>query len=753
MKKVLSVIIVIILAAVSAAAVFAGKSSVDITKYSPSEEPSAVIVSYYCDEFSRGFSWQTSEDNEETLLYIAEGKHTSDDTDAFDVPAETGSCYCAESYGRKTNIHSAHTENLKPDTDYSYKIGGEGHFAYGTFRTAPADAGKITVLSLTDSQTREASLLYYFEETLKNAVGRIGGADNIDFVSFGGDLYDGNMQDTDIFGNTISCYLRYGASAQLISDYLPSVPFLAVSGNHEREENIVSSSIVADYAGKTNSGGYYSFDCGCAHFVFIPYATDGEMIDKITVWLKDDLTKANENTETKWNIVTMHHGPYTTGDHGAVDSETVVEYYAPVFSKYHVDLVIQGHDHTFSKTLPYLWDTKGYTFRSEDTKTVNFCPDTIEYNSERYDFASDGTYYVSPGCCGHRIGENTDYACEIKVTERVYKTQIDSVDVSSSYFEAGDYASADLDTPMYGVLTADEDTLEYDFYAMNYVTGEDGMYPAEISDREFDGTSTLVDTLRIFKDDGFHTENGEKKEHTFRETADERFLKSPESCTSGRVYFKSCACGTPSRETFEVGNPAPHSYFKGKCTVCGAKDPDYKISNPFGDVKEKDFYYDSVLWAFDNGITSGTTETEFAPKAFCTRGQIVTFLWRAAGQPEVSGNKAKFSDIREKDYYYKAVLWAVKNGITKGTSDTTFEPNTVCTRGQTVTFLYRAKGSPKATADISKFRDVKAKEYYASAVSWAVENDITQGMTQNTFEPGSKCTRGQIVTFLCRAYN
>ena len=172
--------------------------------------------------------------------------------------------------------------------------------------------------------------------------------------------------------------------------------------------------------------------------------------------------------------------------------------------------------------------------------------------------------------------------------------------------------------------------------------------------------------------------------------------------------------------------------------------------NPFVDVKEGAYYYDAVLWAVEQKITSGTSATTFSPDASCTRAQMVTFLWRAAGSPKVENGKNPFTDVKADAYYYDAVLWAVEKGVTSGTSATTFSPDATVTRGQTVTFLYRNAGSPEVSGTMP-FADVEADAYYAKAVQWAVQQKITTGTSETTFSPMSDCTRGQIVTFLYRA--
>lgn len=170
----------------------------------------------------------------------------------------------------------------------------------------------------------------------------------------------------------------------------------------------------------------------------------------------------------------------------------------------------------------------------------------------------------------------------------------------------------------------------------------------------------------------------------------------------------------------------------------------------FRDVKQGDYFYDAVQWAVEKGITEGTSANTFSPNASCTRAQMVTFLWRAAGSPAPKSTTNPFRDVRSTDYYYDAVLWAVENGITSGTGADTFAPNATVTRGQTVTFLYRAAGSP-AVGGNAGFSDVNANDYYNSAVAWAAENNITGGVGNGNFAPNADCTRAQIVTLLYRA--
>ena len=178
---------------------------------------------------------------------------------------------------------------------------------------------------------------------------------------------------------------------------------------------------------------------------------------------------------------------------------------------------------------------------------------------------------------------------------------------------------------------------------------------------------------------------------------------------------------------------------------------DNAMLNFFVDVPADAYYYDSVLWAAEKNITSGTSATTFSPDATCTRAQAVTFLWKAAGSPAPKSSTMPFADVAADAYYYNAVLWAVEEGITAGTSATTFSPDMGCSRAHIVTFLWNAVGSPTA-GGVNPFADSTEADYYYNAVLWAAEKSITSGTSVTTFSPNDNCLRGQIVTFLYRHF-
>ena len=205
----------------------------------------------------------------------------------------------------------------------------------------------------------------------------------------------------------------------------------------------------------------------------------------------------------------------------------------------------------------------------------------------------------------------------------------------------------------------------------------------------------------------------------------------------------------------KVGETYTFKMPSGNVTVTATFMEDNTILNYFVDVPTNSYYYEAVLWAVEQGVTQGTDDSHFSPDGVCTRAQAVTFLWRAAGSPAPKFTAMPFTDVPVGSYYYDAVLWAVENGITKGTSATEFSPDESCSRAQIVTFLYRSEqvrgnGMEGAWMFQNPFADMDTESYYGEAVMWAIANNVTEGITATTFSPNANCTRAQIVTFLWR---
>ena len=217
------------------------------------------------------------------------------------------------------------------------------------------------------------------------------------------------------------------------------------------------------------------------------------------------------------------------------------------------------------------------------------------------------------------------------------------------------------------------------------------------------------------------------------------------TCTEGGYTTYTCSCGDSytADETPALG----HDWDGIDCTRC-----DEKRENPFEDVPADSYYLESVLWAVENDITTGMTPTTFGPALDCNRAQVVTFLWRASGSPEPTNTVNPFADVPEDSFYYKAVLWAVEKGVTTGVSADHFNPSGQCNRAQVVTFLYRAYGQPELENRQNPFTDLDYNAYYMDAVLWAYHMNITGGISDTQFAPDQVCNRAQIVTFLYRTY-
>lgn len=242
-------------------------------------------------------------------------------------------------------------------------------------------------------------------------------------------------------------------------------------------------------------------------------------------------------------------------------------------------------------------------------------------------------------------------------------------------------------------------------------------------------------------------EYGELGEHRY-----DNIVTAP-TCTKDGYTTHTCSACKDSYKDSETKKTG-HIIEYGVCKICKGR-----FSNPFYDVNGSDWFYSAVMWAFYNNpiVTTGVDTTHFAPSAPCTRAQVVTFLWRAAGRPEPAGSGKTFSDVPNTNQYapyYKAIQWAVENGITKGTGNgSTFSPNATVTRAEFVTFLWRYAGEPAPKNLSTSFNDVDANQFYYKAVLWAAENSVTTGVDTTHFAPGAFCKRSEVVMFLFRAFS
>ena len=380
----------------------------------------------------------------------------------------------------------------------------------------------------------------------------------------------------------------------------------------------------------------------------------------------------------------------------------------------------------------YLRADEGYTFSKDQNAQYN---PVVIVNGEQAEYETDGelmtvkyevnapeitvSYIDITGIDFPEIGEMPD--CEIESAEpQYYNAKTDSGSVT--WYEDGEY--------MYKTDTFKAGKeYQIEMYIDTVRSGWDytARFAENLSGVTVDGFAVNENNIRRLNDTTVVVT------HTFPVLEEDK-VEEPEKPTVSEK----------PQETEKPTEPEKPST---------SEKPQETEKSVFVDVAKGQYYYDAVMWAVEQGITGGTSATTFSPNAPCTRAQVVTFLHRMVASPEPAAIGMPFTDVKDNAYYYKPVKWALGSKITGGTSDTTFSPDVTCTRGQVVTFLWRTAGQPEAKSNKCNFTDVKSDNYYYKAVLWAVEQGITGGTSATTFSPDDSCTRGQVVTFLYRFIN
>ena len=481
-------------------------------RYEVGPAPTGVNMTYFSDIYSRGFSWITDSSVADTQLYLIESDkgELADFTYAelFEGTAQkvtyetSGNCkFENDTYPTKRGSsnaselvvysHKVHVENLKKGAAYSYKIGSDvGGWFYGAFVVEKEGAEIITAIQLSDAQTKDGSKLNVWRNTFTKAVETAG--KGLDTVLYNGDQFDQNLGKV----NNVQPvrFNMYSKAYDVIQDYKASITYMASSGNHEPSSpysQYLHSDINYPENGVSDDGAFYSFDYDFAHFTVLN--TNDISTEQIN-WLKDDLNNASGAT---WKVVLMHTAPYSTGDHSnASENQNIVAKLTPIFSENHVDLVLQAHDHTYNKTLPYKWDAAGYTETWDNADVVNLEPATETIGDIEYDKNPEGTYYVTTGAAGHRYGASEGDGIWAEVVQdgdewkglnpsktflsNKYKVELGKLKyanqyesyTSSSYtsdqdYQVGDLATGNVNAAMFGVLNLSKTTLSYNVYTVN----------------------------------------------------------------------------------------------------------------------------------------------------------------------------------------------------------------------------------------------------------------------------------------------
>lgn len=445
-----------------------------------SNEPYGINISIFKDENSRGFSWwtkYTKNKKEESLLFISkkqfdineiyeknkyrvanDGEIINDDVVLFKGESKTikANTRLDNIYNVQYINHKVCINNLTDNQQYFYAIGGNGKFVDGSFYTDTDDI--TTICNFNDFQTSEGKKLYYAQQTL-SAMNNLED-EEIDFFAFGGDFTNTFTIEKQRYNK----YLGWMKSRQSLNENIGSVPMVMAKGNHDMDISLFDSNNHVDY--ENDKEHYFSFNYNNVHFVVLD-SNNFSVAQK--EWLNNDLR--NSKNVALWNIIMIHNGPYTTGDHGFNYDKSFVEEFGHICSKNNVDLVLQAHDHTYSKTVPYCWNSKGFYTKFDNVNSVvNLSPDVLRQDGIDYDYRPNGTYYVSCGASGHRIGENVEYAQhegEKSYINREHQIAIGEIKVNSKYANIGEKSSADLGHTMFGMLYVNKNKLLYLFYVVN----------------------------------------------------------------------------------------------------------------------------------------------------------------------------------------------------------------------------------------------------------------------------------------------
>ena len=468
-KKTTSLAIVAAAVAVALAPLFA---AIDVTAYQITPSPTAVMVTFANGPESRGFSWQTDTTVAESEVRLVAGAATPEDFETTSL-VYTGTYVQVSS--PSAHSHKVIVKGLQPGTAYSYRLGGAGRYAYGRTDVKRV-SNRLTIVNLNDAQLKDPTKVGWWENSLAASVRQLGGSACVDFIINGGDLFDKNLKVSNV---SVGTSIKWAIALDPVQAFYNGVPFISSSGNHDYAE--YGSRMAIEYpAGLV---GCESLDYGNVHVAAIPNNGTDVFSGYVNClnWLEADLAANVAKGTSDWRIVCVHWGPNTTGDHAVISPGAVdlAKRLGGICASNKVDLVLQAHDHTFSKTLPYRWSGSGWTMVDDDAAAVNLAPATSNYAGETWDLDPGGTYYLSCGCAGHRVGEGTDYANldgAHPYTNRYPRIAIGKIAVDSKWGHVGDAASSDLGRSMFGIIHVDGRCLAYDFYMIDPDDGSHALY-------------------------------------------------------------------------------------------------------------------------------------------------------------------------------------------------------------------------------------------------------------------------------------
>lgn len=708
-------------------------------------EQSSISLSMGADESQMNFTWYCNEEGNGSIL-LAE----KSDLVKGNMPEDAAEFSALATAANKSGYFSnqATVTGLKAGTTYAYQlVNGTTKSKIMTFTTTTEGAFSFAFAG--DPQIGAGNIVTDTEGWSKT-LDRIVDSKKFDGVDFL--LSAGDQVNTASDENQYNGYLEHEA--------LQGLPVATVIGNHDSDSSSYGQhfNVPNETAyGATSAGNDYYYVYNNVLFMIINSNNRSTAGHKSFM---ESAIKATEDMDIAWKVVSFHHSIYTVASH-AEDSDILArrQELAPVFKELDVDVVLMGHDHVYCRT--YMMDgltpmTDASIYDDEDYSSITN-PEGILYVTANS--ASGSKFYTLKNAA-------YDYSAVLN-QERV--PNISRIDVSENDFTITTYRTSDMST-------VDSFTIH-----KTHVHSEEiipAVAPSCTATGLTEGKKCSVcgeilvaqETIEALGHNYFGdkcTVCGYTKPYaiTVADSVHGKVAVSSESAHAGETvkidvtpdkgYILKTITVTDKNgkevelTANEVGAAYSFTMPEGSAVIDATFAEDNTMLNYFVDVPADAYYYDAVLWAAKNGITDGVDANHFAPNTGCTRAQAVTFLWRAAGCSEPK-SACGFADVNADAYYAKAIAWAAEQGITLGTSATTFSPDSTCTRAQIMTFLYRFNGQDTMEIKDNPFSDVAVGQYYSDAVLWGAKNGITNGATATTFGPDSTCTRAQIVTFMYR---
>ncbi len=750
-------------------------------------EQTDVNIAVGSDETERNITWYANVEGTGTLYLAKESDLVNG------AMPDSAAVYSATGIASTTKdgycYYQVSVTGLESGTTYAYQlVNGETAGEVYTFTTG-ADDGSFTFALVGDPQIGAGSTASDIE----------GWEDTLTYISE-------NMTDAEFIlsvGDQVNTANNETEYSGFLSTVLSSMTLATVIGNHDS-----SSVAYSEHFDITNASEYGSTAAGTDYYfvyenvLFLVLNSNNSSAAEHQAFMKQAIAEAEAEYDIDWKVVTFHHSVYSVASHATEDSIlSLRNSLVPIFTELDIDVVLMGHDHVYCRT--YMMDG------------LEVMDDASIYDDESYSSITDpsGILYVTvnsaSGSKYYNIQENVDFEYAA-VMNQDKERNVSQVTVTETSFTITTYAiengtevvdtftinrTAGEESESYTVTAAEAENGTVTVSPASAAAGESVTVTAEpdegyelasltvtdaegneiaVTDGVFTMPASAVTVTAVFQESTSHA-------HTYEGAVE----KTEPTCTEDGFYVITVACTECGDEAYTCTVTIPatgHAYGEGTvtvastryttgvmsytCTVCGetftTKIAKTGASFLFDDVQDSGkYYYVPVYWAYDLGVTTGTSANLFSPSATCTRAQFVTFLYRLAqatgADTSVTITGCDFTDVSSGASYYQAMLWAVENEITNGTSSTTFSPSKTITRAQAVTMLNRYEKNvvnggvaPTVSTTFTDYTDVVAGSFYEDAVFWAVENGITDGTGDTTFSPTQNCTRAMMVTFLYR---